>query len=112
MTVNEGTLDRVIRVAVGATLLAGLFLGPRTTWGLVGILPLLTGLSGFCPAYTLFGISTCASRSRPARGTSSAPNLPYRSCSASSSGVVGRSIPDCTNQRRVSRADSSKGRMV
>lgn len=65
MTVNEGTLDRVIRVAVGAILLAGVFFGPRTTWGLVGILPLLTGLSGFCPTYTLLGISTCAGRSAP-----------------------------------------------
>jgi len=66
MTVNEGTLDRVVRVTVGAGLLASLFIGPGTSWGLVGLLPLLTGLTGFCPAYTLFGFSTCAARRTPA----------------------------------------------
>lgn len=56
---NEGTLDRVIRVVVGVVLLALVFVGPQTPFGLVGIIPLLTGLLGFCPLYKLFGLKTC-----------------------------------------------------
>ena len=55
---NEGTVDRVIRVMFGAMLLVLVFVGPRSTWGLVGLLPLATGLVGRCPAYRLFGLST------------------------------------------------------
>lgn len=57
---NEGTLDRVLRVAVGVVVLSLTFVGPQSMWGLVGILPLLTGLVGFCPFYRLIGVSTCA----------------------------------------------------
>ena len=57
---NEGTLDRVLRVAVGVVVLSLTFVGPRSLWGLVGIVPLLTGLVGFCPLYRLVGVSTCA----------------------------------------------------
>ena len=56
---NEGSLDRVVRVALGLGLLSLVFIGPQTFWGLVGIVPLLTGLMGSCPLYTLFGWSTC-----------------------------------------------------
>jgi hypothetical protein len=56
---NEGTIDRVIRVAAGAVILSLAFVGPQTPWGYVGVIPLLTGLVGFCPIYKLFGISTC-----------------------------------------------------
>jgi hypothetical protein len=55
---NEGRLDRAARVIVGLILLSLVFVGPKTTWGLVGFVPLLTGLVGFCPAYRLFGRST------------------------------------------------------
>lgn len=57
---NEGTLDRVLRVAVGVVVLSLTFVGPRSMWGLVGIVPLLTGLVGFCPLYRVLGVSTCA----------------------------------------------------
>jgi len=57
---NEGTADRAIRVVAGLVLLSLTFLGPKTPWGLVGIVPLLTGLTGFCPLYRLLGIRTCA----------------------------------------------------
>ncbi|WP_275077771.1 YgaP family membrane protein [Acidithiobacillus caldus] len=40
-------------------LIALVFVGPKTPWGWVGIVPLVTGLAGFCPAYALFGIRTC-----------------------------------------------------
>jgi len=56
---NEGTLDRGIRIAVGLGLLSLVFVGPKTLWGLIGLLPLLTGIVGSCPAYTLLGIRTC-----------------------------------------------------
>jgi hypothetical protein len=56
---NEGTADRVLRVAAGIGLLSLVFVGPQTLWGLVGLVPLTTGLVGSCPVYTLFGMSTC-----------------------------------------------------
>ena len=56
---NEGTADRVIRVVLGAGLLSMVFVGPQTPWGWIGVVPLLTGLVGSCPVYTLFGLSTC-----------------------------------------------------
>ena len=61
MKVNVGGIDRMLRIGVGIALLALVFLleGNVRYWGLVGILPLATGLFRFCPAYTLFGMSTC-----------------------------------------------------
>lgn len=59
MKTNEGGIDRGLRVAVGIVLLALVFVGPQTPWGWIGLLPLLTGLVGFCPAYRLLGIDTC-----------------------------------------------------
>jgi hypothetical protein len=56
---NENSFDRVVRVVLGLALLALVFVGPRSMWGIVGVVPLLTGLIGSCPAYTLLGISTC-----------------------------------------------------
>ena len=56
---NEGTLDRTIRVVVGLALLSLTVVGPRTLFGLVGAVPLLTGIVGFCPLYRLVGLSTC-----------------------------------------------------
>jgi len=60
---NEGTIDRVLRIIVGAAVLSLVFIGPKTYWGLVGLVPLLTGLAGTCPLYTLLGISTCPQKS-------------------------------------------------
>ena len=59
MSVNVGTLDRTLRIIVGVALLAMMFIGPKTIWGLVGIIPLATGLMRTCPAYSIFGINTC-----------------------------------------------------
>ena len=56
---NEGVIDRVIRVILGLGLLSIIFIGPKTLWGLLGLVPLLTGLAGRCPLYTLLGIKTC-----------------------------------------------------
>ncbi|ABV94698.1 conserved hypothetical protein [Dinoroseobacter shibae DFL 12 = DSM 16493] len=59
MPKNEGTLDRALRVIAGLVLLSLVFVGPQTLWGLIGIVPLLTGLAGYCPAYSMLGINTC-----------------------------------------------------
>ena len=56
---NEHPMERVARVVLGVGLLSLLFVGPKTWLGLIGIIPLATGLLGSCPIYTLFGISTC-----------------------------------------------------
>ncbi len=61
---NAGTTDRVIRVVLGLGLLSLVVIGPQTAWGWIGIIPLLTGLAGSCPAYIPFGISTCSSQKR------------------------------------------------
>ena len=55
---NEGTVDRVLRVVVGLVLLYFAFSG-RGAWGYIGIVPLMTGLAGSCPVYSLLGMSTC-----------------------------------------------------
>lgn len=61
MKANVGGIDRVLRIAVGIVLLSLVFIleGSARYWGLVGLLPLATGLFQFCPAYSLFGLSTC-----------------------------------------------------
>ncbi len=59
MLPNEGTLDRTLRVILGLILLSLIFVGPQTLWGLVGLVPLATGLLGHCPLYRVFGLNTC-----------------------------------------------------
>ncbi len=63
MKVNIGGIDRVIRIVVGALLLIMAATGTLGIWAWIGIVPLATGLMGWCPAYTLLGIKTC-----PAKG--------------------------------------------
>ncbi|MEZ4365584.1 MAG: DUF2892 domain-containing protein [Kofleriaceae bacterium] len=62
MHTNEGTIDRILRVVVGLALLALVVVGPKTYLGLFGLIPLVTGLVGFCPLYRLVGLSTCPVR--------------------------------------------------
>ena len=59
MSRNEGTIDRALRIIFGLALLSLVFVGPQTMWGLIGLVPLATGLIGWCPLYTLFGLNTC-----------------------------------------------------
>jgi hypothetical protein len=59
MPTNEGNLDRALRVIAGAGILSLAFIGPQTVWGYVGLVPLITGLVGYCPLYSLLGLSTC-----------------------------------------------------
>ncbi len=59
---NEHGVERMIRVALGLALLSLVFVGPQTMWGLIGIVPLVTGLAGTCPLYSILGVSTCGRR--------------------------------------------------
>jgi hypothetical protein len=52
-------VERVLRVLVGLGVVSLVFVGPKTPWGYVGLLPVVTGLSGICPLYSIFGFSTC-----------------------------------------------------
>ncbi|MEG6508977.1 DUF2892 domain-containing protein [Methyloligella sp. 2.7D] len=63
MTKNVGPVDRGVRIVVGLILVALVFVGPQTPWGWIGLIPLITGLIGWCPAYGIFGINTCKSAS-------------------------------------------------
>jgi hypothetical protein len=64
VTTNEGIVDRALRVIVGLVLIAAAlgWLGPAYTsvWGWIGLVPLLTGLVGWCPLYSVLGIRTRA----------------------------------------------------
>ena len=63
MKTNVGTVDRVIRIVLGLALLLLFAAGAIGAWGLVGLVPLATGVLGYCPLYQVLGIHTCA-RSR------------------------------------------------
>ena len=58
MTQNVGGLDRVLRVVVGLVLIALAATGTVGAWGYIGVVPLLTGLFRYCPAYSIFGCKT------------------------------------------------------
>ncbi len=62
LATNEHPVERVIRVVLGLAILALFFVGPKTPWAVLGVIPLLTGIVGTCPLYTLFGVSTCRVR--------------------------------------------------
>lgn len=61
-TTNVGSTDRLLRIALGLILIALVFVGPQTAWGWLGLIPLATGVLRICPAYALFGISTCKAK--------------------------------------------------
>jgi len=56
---NIGGTERVFRVVVGLGIISLAVVGPKTPWALLGAIPLLTALIGWCPPYALLGISTC-----------------------------------------------------
>ena len=59
LKVNIHPIERVIRGIVGLAVLSLVVLGPRSLWGLLGLIPLVTALVGWCPPYAMLGISTC-----------------------------------------------------
>lgn len=56
MRKNVSFYDRVIRFTLGAAVLSLVFLGPQTSWGYIGLIAMVTALSGFCPLYRVLGI--------------------------------------------------------
>ena len=60
MQINVGSLDRALRIGVGVLLIGLAATGVIGAWGYFGVLPLVTGAFRICPAYRLFGFSTCA----------------------------------------------------
>jgi hypothetical protein len=59
MKKNVGNTERAIRIIIGLALISLVFIGPQTAWGWIGLVPVATGLLGWCPPYALFGINTC-----------------------------------------------------
>ena len=64
MVVNEGTADRILRVVVGAGLMALAMTHTIGVWGWIGVVPLIAGAVGVCPLYSMLGINTCPMRKR------------------------------------------------
>ncbi|WP_088310202.1 YgaP family membrane protein [Novosphingobium sp. B 225] len=62
MARNEGTIDRALRVIVGIVLIVMALRGMYTPWTWIGVVPLLTGVVGMCPLYSLLGVNTCKVR--------------------------------------------------
>lgn len=62
MITNVGTWDRTLRIVIGLALLSLVFVGPQSLWGLLGFIPLISGLARFCPGYRLAGVDTCGPR--------------------------------------------------
>ncbi|MBI3480565.1 MAG: DUF2892 domain-containing protein [Nitrosomonadales bacterium] len=62
MKTNEHAIDRALRVIAGLVLIGLTATGTIGVWGWIGVLPLVTGLIGFCPAYAALGMSTCATK--------------------------------------------------
>jgi fatty acid desaturase len=62
MSTNVGTIDRAARVIVGLGLVAAAYAQALGPWAWIGLVPLVTGIIGTCPAYRVFGIDTCALR--------------------------------------------------
>jgi len=59
MTPNVGGIDKTLRIVAGVGLIGATVAGVLPVWGYIGIVPLATGLMGWCPAYPLLGMSTC-----------------------------------------------------
>ena len=60
MTKNVGGIDRALRITIGLALVAAAATGTVGLWGYIGVVPLLTGLVGWCPPYSMLGFNTCA----------------------------------------------------
>lgn len=63
MKANIGGIDRALRIVAGLALIAWVLFASGPLWAWIGVLPLATGLMNFCPAYSIFGISSCKCKS-------------------------------------------------
>jgi DUF2892 family protein len=62
MTANVGGIDKILRIIAGLVLITLAILGIGAPWTWIGVVPLATGALGWCPAYTLLGVRTCAAK--------------------------------------------------
>jgi hypothetical protein len=62
MKANVGSIDRAMRILIGLVLIAATLSGAIGVWGWFGVIPLITGVFRFCPAYALFGLRTCPAK--------------------------------------------------
>ena len=60
MTKNVGGIDHTLRIVIGLALIAAAATGTVGLWGYIGLVPLATGLMGWCPPYAMFGFNTCS----------------------------------------------------
>ncbi len=69
---NVHSVERIFRFLLGAFIFSLVFWGPKSLWGLLGLMPMITSLSGSCPLYTILGVSTCKvdSKSASSKGVS------------------------------------------
>lgn len=66
MNVNEGTTDKVIRIVIGlAIIITGFVM--HSWWGIIGIVPLATGIASRCPMYSILGTNTCRKTNSPVK---------------------------------------------
>lgn len=61
---NVHNIERGLRLVIGLGLIMIAFVGPKTPWGWLGVIPLVTALVGSCPLYTVFGFSTCSAKTK------------------------------------------------
>ncbi len=59
MKININPVERIFRIVLGLSFISLAFWGPSSLWFLLGVIPLATGLKGWCPLYTALGVSTC-----------------------------------------------------
>jgi len=64
MKKNIGNVERIVRVVLGLVVLSLAFVGPRSPWAFLGMIPIVTGWIGYCPPYALFGIDTTGPEKR------------------------------------------------
>jgi len=64
---NIGAIDRSLRLVIGGALVAMVFVGPRTPWGWIGVVPILASVTTWCPLYQLLGIRTCGRTAGPCK---------------------------------------------
>ena len=59
MKQNIHNIERIVRIIIGLIIFSLVFIGPKSLWGLIGIMPIFTGVTGWCPPYQVLGISKC-----------------------------------------------------
>jgi len=75
MKKNLHPVEKTIRIFLGLFLLSLIVWGPKSLWGLLGLIPLVTGLVSLCPLYSIFGFSTCCVKKPEEKEEESSPEV-------------------------------------